>query len=126
VQELTEAVRLSSDKYALGYLGYAYGRAGQREQALKVLVKLDTAVSTEKPPPVALALIHVGLGETDKALDWPDRAALANQTGMDLLLDLSSDRNEDKELQAASLLLMALSFVSKASTSSCLFKAINS
>jgi hypothetical protein len=59
-------------------------------------------------------------------IDLPVHCSLENQTGMDLLLDLSSDLNEDKELQAASLLLMALSFVSKASTSSCLFKAINS
>jgi TolB-like protein/DNA-binding winged helix-turn-helix (wHTH) protein/Tfp pilus assembly protein PilF len=57
------------------WLGYGYARCGKRAEALKIIETLKTLeqkgfVSTRW----GIAVIHCGLGEKDKALDWLERA----------------------------------------------------
>jgi tetratricopeptide (TPR) repeat protein len=68
--ELTEG----RTDYALGYLGYAYGMAGQRDKALEILETLQDRAKRQYVAPYALAPLYVGLGENDKAIDalWRD------------------------------------------------------
>jgi tetratricopeptide (TPR) repeat protein len=60
--------------YALGYLGYAYGMAGQREKAREILKTLQDRADRQYVIPFAFAPLYVGLGENDKAIDalWRD------------------------------------------------------
>lgn len=55
----------------LSELGYAYARAGQAQEALKLLAELTARPST---PPEYMAVIHAGLGDKDQAFAWLDRA----------------------------------------------------
>jgi hypothetical protein len=63
--------------YALGYLGYAYGMAGQGDKALELLATLQERAKRQYVAPYAFAPLHVGLGDHDKALDalWQDYEA---------------------------------------------------
>jgi tetratricopeptide (TPR) repeat protein len=58
----------------LSALGYAYGRAGQSDKAQRILEELRDLSRNSYAPPTSLAEVHLGLGETDKCLDWLERA----------------------------------------------------
>lgn len=58
----------------IGLLGYAYARAGSRDDAQGALEELRS-LRVERPvAAIDLAVVHVGLGETEAALDWIERA----------------------------------------------------
>ena len=52
-----------------GYLGYAYARAGRREDAEKVAAEIA-------PNPFNQALVFAGLGDRDRTLDALERMAV--------------------------------------------------
>jgi serine/threonine-protein kinase len=54
--------------------GHAYAVAGREQEARKVLDKLYRLADRWYVPPVQIAFVHVGLGETPQALDLLDRA----------------------------------------------------
>ena len=55
-------------------LGYVYARAGRSKDAHKVITELTTRSAREYVTPYALALVHAGLGESGRALEWLERA----------------------------------------------------
>jgi TolB-like protein/Tfp pilus assembly protein PilF len=57
-----------------GKLGYAYARAGRREEAEKILRELEEDSKTKYVSPYAIAVVYCGLGEKDRAIDWLERA----------------------------------------------------
>ena len=59
---------------ALADLGYVYARAGRSKDAHQVITELTNRFSREYVPPYALALVHAGLGENGRALEWLERA----------------------------------------------------
>lgn len=63
----------SSNSHAMGYLGYAYGRAGSEEEARALIRRLsdpDGGLYNAH----SVGMIHLGLGDTERALDWLERA----------------------------------------------------
>jgi serine/threonine protein kinase/Tfp pilus assembly protein PilF len=58
----------------LSALGYAYGRAGQSDEAQRILEELRDLSRNSYAPALSLAEVHLGLGEMDKCLDWLERA----------------------------------------------------
>jgi DNA-binding winged helix-turn-helix (wHTH) protein len=55
-------------------LGFVQGAAGLRDEA-RATLKALTGLATERyVTPYGIALVHAGLGETERALDWLDRA----------------------------------------------------
>jgi TolB-like protein/Flp pilus assembly protein TadD len=58
----------------LGYLGYAYGRAGRPTEARNLLRELERGAAERYVPPYFFALIHAGLGDRARALDELERA----------------------------------------------------
>lgn len=54
-------------KDILGLLGLAYGRAGRREDARKILAELEQASRRSYVSPVYRAFVNIGLGQNDEA-----------------------------------------------------------
>jgi tetratricopeptide (TPR) repeat protein len=59
---------------SLAMLGYAYAVAGRRADALNVLDQRNEHSKREYASPLGAALIYVGLGENENALEWLKRA----------------------------------------------------
>jgi serine/threonine-protein kinase len=60
--------------YYLSWLAYACGAAGERERAQVVIDELTERARTEYVAPTFFAWAFSGLGETDTALGWIERA----------------------------------------------------
>jgi len=56
-----------------GERGYAYGVAGRRQDALRLLAQMEERSRREYVAPSARALIYVGLGDNEQALSWLER-----------------------------------------------------
>jgi tetratricopeptide (TPR) repeat protein len=67
----------------LCYLGSAYARSGKRDEALAILNKLKT--TKEYVSPAELAVLYVGLGDKEAALDSLERAYRAHDLQMQYL-----------------------------------------
>ena len=75
VRVLREAVELSAvATYPKAILSYALARAGNRGAARKLLDELEIEATRDYVSPVAFAVVHIGLGELDRALYWAERA----------------------------------------------------
>jgi serine/threonine-protein kinase len=75
VDALEKAHELSGGvPITIGYLAFAYGRAGRRDDAHSVLEKAQAMAAKTYVPPSTLALGHVGLDDWDAAFHWWDRA----------------------------------------------------
>jgi eukaryotic-like serine/threonine-protein kinase len=60
--------------FTLGFLAWAYGRAGRRGDATALLFQIETAVKHTYVPPFTFALVYAGLDDWDAAFVWMDRA----------------------------------------------------
>jgi pentatricopeptide repeat protein len=59
----------------LGVLVHAYAGAGRRTEALRLLDELHRRRKTGYVPPAAFLNAYLGLGETEEAFVWMERAA---------------------------------------------------
>lgn len=66
----TVARREATNPTLVAWLGWAYGRAGRRSEAEKVLAELASPAPGRFVQPYAHALVLVGLGRKDEALTW--------------------------------------------------------
>ena len=66
----------------MGFLGYAYAKGGQKEEALKVLHQLEELTQQGYVSPYALGVIHLGLGQKDRAFTLFEQAAEERTTMM--------------------------------------------
>src|SRR2546423_3847983 len=57
-----------------GLLGYAYAISGDRPKAEQMLRELEEMAKRQYVNSTAFAMIYLGLGEKEKALDWLDRS----------------------------------------------------
>ena len=60
--------------YIRGSLGRSYAMAGQKGKARRLLTELRQAARKQHVPSLAFASIHLGLGETDQAFQWLEKA----------------------------------------------------
>ena len=75
IAEFQRATELEKDNSeAWSGLGYAYAISGKKAEAQKVLQHLKEMSAQAWVAPYNVAIIHVGLGETDQAFDWLERA----------------------------------------------------
>jgi TolB-like protein/Tfp pilus assembly protein PilF len=74
VAALEAARRLDDSPLVAGWLGCAYGRAGRRSDARRVLSELDRLSEEGREVAFFAALVHTGLGDVERALDSLDRA----------------------------------------------------
>jgi len=59
------------------YLGFAYARAGRRNDAERVLRELQEISAERFVNPDYIAIVLIGLGENDQAIEWLNRATEA-------------------------------------------------
>ena len=73
------------DRYpvALAFLGHAYARAGQRNEAQKILDRLTQEAKSRYVSAYSFALVLIGLGDKDGAIEALERAYL-NDEGHDI------------------------------------------
>jgi Flp pilus assembly protein TadD len=60
--------------FPLGWLGHLSGLAGQRAQARDVLRRLEELRRKQYVQPYLFAIVHIGLGEKERALDLLEQA----------------------------------------------------
>jgi tetratricopeptide (TPR) repeat protein len=74
VAECKKAADLSTgEPLRLEALGLAYGLAGQKDEARRLLAELQAKSETQYIPPYFLATVQVGLGEKEQALGLLER-----------------------------------------------------
>jgi len=56
-------------------LGYMRARLGQRDEARQILRQLSEDAQERYTPALAFAVVHLGLGENDQALNWLEKAS---------------------------------------------------
>jgi Flp pilus assembly protein TadD len=75
VRTLREGAAMpGAGSYSIATLGYALARAGNRDEAESMVASLTARQRREYVSPVALATLHLGLGNVQQALDWTERA----------------------------------------------------
>jgi tetratricopeptide (TPR) repeat protein len=70
INELRQAIALSSHYTNRAWAAYVYARAGQRVEAMKILRELEAQAKRERVSPAYIARIYIGLGEKDRAFEW--------------------------------------------------------
>jgi adenylate cyclase len=75
IAELQRAVELSNGStISLAVLGHAYASAGKSREAREILAKLQERARSTYLPSYWIALIYTGLGVTEAAMAWLERA----------------------------------------------------
>src|SRR5216117_2428238 len=85
IAEYKKAAELDDDPFVLGLLAQAYAKLGQRDEALKMLGQLQELATRRYATSYSFALVHIALGEKDKAIDWLERA-YRDRAGPDIAL----------------------------------------
>ena len=65
---------MNDDPEALAYLGQAYARAGQRDEAQKILAHLREEAKSRYVSGYSIALMFMGLGDKEQAIDALEQA----------------------------------------------------
>lgn len=66
-------------------LAHVLARAGRQREARAMLEELRRIAKPQEPAPFRMAMIHIGLGETDRAFEWLEKAIAAREWQMVLL-----------------------------------------
>jgi adenylate cyclase len=74
IAEYRKAAELSDDPYVLALLGQAYARAGQREEAQKILGRLSEETKSRYVHAYSFVLMYLALGDKERAIDEMERA----------------------------------------------------
>jgi TolB-like protein/Tfp pilus assembly protein PilF len=69
ISEYRQAFDLNGDFYSLAGLGQAYARAGNKAEAQKVLARMNEEAKSRHVAAYAWALLYLGLGDKNRALD---------------------------------------------------------
>ena len=80
IPEFQKAFELNNDPYSLAMLGQACARSGQKEEATRILAQLNEEEKSRYAAPYAMALINLGLGQKDRAIDELERAYAEGET----------------------------------------------
>lgn len=75
LEQFKYLVSLSGDNSGdFAALGYAYALAGQKNEAKEILRQLEMRSDQQYVTPVDLAMIHLGLGQKEQAIEWLEKA----------------------------------------------------
>ncbi len=83
IAELKKAVELSHGApLMVSALAHAYARSGNRTEAERLLAELVAKSRTQYVSPYYLAIVCVGLGRNDQAIDWLEKAFADRSNGL--------------------------------------------
>jgi TolB-like protein/Tfp pilus assembly protein PilF len=86
VEELERAQRLLGPRPdVITPHAYVLAKAGRRREALARLDELRRISKPRDPAPIRIALVHIGLGDADRAFEWLQKAVDARDWQMALL-----------------------------------------
>jgi TolB-like protein/Tfp pilus assembly protein PilF len=74
INQYRKAVELNDDPYVLALLGQAYARRGQRDEAQKILARLNEEAKSRYVHAYSFALMYLGLGDKERAIYEMERA----------------------------------------------------
>jgi TolB-like protein/Tfp pilus assembly protein PilF len=74
IAEYRKAVELDDAPLSLAHLGQAYARAGQREEAQKILARLSEEAKSRYVRASSFAFVYLALGDKERAIDEMERA----------------------------------------------------
>jgi TolB-like protein len=83
IAEYEKSVALDSDPFALALLGHAQGLNGNRDAALSILKKVTA--SPRYVPCYSVALIYLGLGDKNQAMDWLEKSFAQGQPDLNTI-----------------------------------------
>jgi TolB-like protein/Tfp pilus assembly protein PilF len=83
ITEYEKSVALDSDPFALALLGHAQGLNGNRDAALSILYKVTA--SPRYVPSYSVALVYLGLGDKDHAMDWLEKSVSGQQPDLNAI-----------------------------------------
>ncbi len=70
IEEMNKVLAVSENIAALAQLAYVQARAGEKEEAQRILEKLNLQAQQEYIQPSFFALIYFGLGDKDQVFFW--------------------------------------------------------
>ena len=80
IAAMKRAIELAGDEPLWNEgLAYIYAKSGQREEALKILNKLNDEAKQRFVPASNLIWAYIGLGDVDRAIYWLERAHAAHE-----------------------------------------------
>jgi tetratricopeptide (TPR) repeat protein len=88
IAELKAANELMRGPKRMGLLGYAYGVAGERDEAYRILNDLLVQFRRGPLPALSIAQVYIGLGDKDHAFEWLEKAI--DQRDLDVSLQWDS------------------------------------
>jgi len=74
IAEFHNAIASGGSQILKAELGHAYALSGQRGEALKILEELKGLATRRYVSPYDMAIVHIGLGETDQAFGWLEKS----------------------------------------------------
>jgi tetratricopeptide (TPR) repeat protein len=77
ITETRRALELNIGSSTKGYLGLWLARSGKRDEALKLLSELKQEATRDYVQGYTFAVIYIGLGEKEEALNWLEKHMLA-------------------------------------------------
>jgi tetratricopeptide (TPR) repeat protein len=83
VVEYQRASELNDDPRVLAFVAHAIANMGKQNEAREILAKLTETARTRYISGYSFAVIHLGLGEKDQAVDWLEKDA-REQTGFEI------------------------------------------
>jgi TolB-like protein len=103
IPPLRKATTMDAPPFVTAFLAYAYGAAGYRDSAMAALEALKKMSQGGRVLPFNLALVYLGLGDRERALDHLERALAANSQmmawiGQDAIFDPLRSGPRFKEL----------------------------
>jgi len=75
IEALQKSIAISNGAATVkGKLGFAYACAGRDDEARKILRELEEDSKKRYVSPIAIAIVHCGLGEKDQAIKWLEKS----------------------------------------------------
>src|ERR1700716_2811343 len=83
ISELQKALELShGTPLMVSALAHAYARAGKKEEAEKLLAQLQQDAKTKYVSPYYFAIVYLGLGNDEQAMNWLEKAFADRSNGL--------------------------------------------
>jgi tetratricopeptide (TPR) repeat protein len=99
VAEARTALELNNTFFIKGYLALWLGKSGNRDEALKILTELKKAASEGYVRPSTLAVVYIGLGDKEEALNQLEKEVSSrtfNAIYLAVLPDVDDLRSEPR------------------------------